>query len=72
MEPANAEPPLRAAFDEQPNAPGETAAPALAAEPAFAPDPPPEAASETAQLVQEVTTKPENPRRGWWQRLIQS
>ena len=23
-------------------------------------------------LVQEVTKKPENPRRGWWQRLIQS
>ena len=27
---------------------------------------------EPALLVQEVTKKPENPRRGWWQRLIQS
>jgi hypothetical protein len=28
--------------------------------------------SEPAEVVQEVTKKPENPRRGWWQRLIQS
>jgi hypothetical protein len=28
--------------------------------------------SETEPAVQEVTSKPENPRRGWWQRLIQS
>ncbi len=26
----------------------------------------------TPELVQEVTKNPENPRRGWWQRLIQS
>jgi len=31
-----------------------------------------ETTDEPAQIVQEVTKKPENPRRGWWQRLIQS
>jgi ribonuclease E len=34
------------------------------------PAPAPE--GEPAQIVQDVTKKPENPRRGWWQRLIQS
>jgi ribonuclease E len=34
------------------------------AEPAVAANPP-------AEIVQEVTRAPENPRRGWWQRLIQ-
>jgi ribonuclease E len=26
---------------------------------------------DSGQIIQEVTRKPENPRRGWWQRLIQ-
>ena len=34
--------------------------------------PPVTVESEPTQVVQEVTSKPENPRRGWWQRLIQS
>ena len=42
---------------------------------AEAPPPPeldaPVAANAPADIVQEVTRKPENPRRGWWQRLIQ-
>jgi ribonuclease E len=38
--------------------------PPLEAEAAIAADLP-------AEIVQEVTRKPENPRRGWWQRLIQ-
>jgi ribonuclease E len=32
----------------------------------------PPSESEPKEIVQEVTKKPENPRRGWWQRLIQS
>jgi len=32
----------------------------------------PPSESEPTEIVQEVTKKPENPRRGWWQRLIQS
>ena len=35
-------------------------------------EPAPAQQQEPALLVQEVTKKPENPRRGWWQRLIQS
>jgi ribonuclease E len=35
-------------------------------------EPAPATQQEPALLVQEVTKKPENPRRGWWQRLIQS
>ncbi|MBV8738916.1 MAG: Rne/Rng family ribonuclease [Alphaproteobacteria bacterium] len=35
-------------------------------------EPVPAQQQEPALLVQEVTKKPENPRRGWWQRLIQS
>ena len=29
-------------------------------------------AAEAAEMVQAVTEKPANPRKGWWQRLIQS
>jgi ribonuclease E len=36
------------------------------------PEPEPAAAANSpAEIVQAVTRKPENPRRGWWQRLIQ-
>ncbi len=45
---------------------------AFGVEPASEPNPETETLSELVQAVQEVTKKPENPRRGWWQRLIQS
>jgi hypothetical protein len=38
----------------------------------YAAEPAPAQQQEPALLIQEVTKKPENPRRGWWQRLIQS
>jgi ribonuclease E len=47
--------------------PGMVAAPATP-EPAF----PAEAQPEPAEAVQAVTQKPASPRKGWWQRLIQS
>ena len=64
----------------QPNEHNSAAVPAVA-EPELAQDtssvsdeaePAPAQQQEPALLVQEVTKKPENPRRGWWQRLIQS
>jgi hypothetical protein len=64
----------------QPNEHNSAAVPAVA-EPELAQDtssvsdaaePAPTQQQEPALLVQEVTKKPENPRRGWWQRLIQS
>ncbi len=48
------------------------AEPAFEPRPAAAVEPAPRSESDPAHLVQEVTKKPENPRRGWWQRLIQS
>ena len=60
---------------EQHSAPIQTAPqpePAHEAPPTSEVQPIPATESEPAQIVQEVTKKPENPRRGWWQRLIQS
>jgi hypothetical protein len=72
-EPASAEAPPSLPSAEPPSEQPEAPPPrAPEAEPASEPEAAFGLAGEAAQVVQEVTEKPENPRRGWWQRLIQS
>ena len=73
MQPASAEAPPSLPSAEPPSEQPEAPPPrAPEAEPASEPEAAFGLAGEAAQVVQEVTEKPENPRRGWWQRLIQS
>jgi ribonuclease E len=69
---ASAEPPSGGRLAERPEDAREAASPVLGSESAPETGAAATAPSETAQVVQEITKKPENPRRGWWQRLIQS
>ena len=65
VEPATVEPPAQMPLAAAPNGPEPPAEPASDADTAGSiPEP-------AGQIVQDVTRKPENPRRGWWQRLIQ-
>ncbi|MGE5271950.1 MAG: Rne/Rng family ribonuclease, partial [Thiohalocapsa sp.] len=68
---ADASPPAFAVAAERPNGPEPQPESEPASESAAAPDPAP-APPRRDENVLTVTEKPANPRRGWWQRLMQS